>query len=124
MNNDLISRSALIKWIDDSVSQYGHIYSTDMLNMWGLFKDYLTNNVPSVEYPFYQEAYQTGYEEGKNERPQGEWITVHYSREELNVPQKASVFDFVKCPFCETIHQGRHNFCSRCGADMRKGESE
>lgn len=49
MNNDLISRDALIKWIDDSVSQYGHIYSTDMLNMWGLFKDYLINNVPSVE---------------------------------------------------------------------------
>ena len=49
MNNDLISRSALIKWIDDSVSQYGGTYSTDMMNMWGLFKDYLINNVPAVE---------------------------------------------------------------------------
>lgn len=49
MNNDLISRSALIKWIDDSVSQYGHTYSTDMLNMWGLFKDYLINNAPTVD---------------------------------------------------------------------------
>ena len=53
------------------------------------------------------------------ERPRGEWIAVYFSREELNVPQKASVFDFVKCPFCETIHQGRHHFCSWCGADMR-----
>lgn len=49
MNNDLISRKALIKWIDDSVSQYGHTYSTDMLNMWGLFKDYLINNAPTAE---------------------------------------------------------------------------
>lgn len=56
MNNDLISREALIKWIDDSVSQFGRTYSTDMLNMWGLFKDYLINNAPTV--------------------PQCEWIPV------------------------------------------------
>lgn len=31
------------------------------------------DNAPTVEYPFYQEAYQTGYEEGKNERPQCEF---------------------------------------------------
>ena len=58
------------------------------------------------------------------ERPQGEWIAVYFSREELNVPQKASMFDFVKCPFCETIHQGRHHFCSWCGADMREADNE
>ena len=29
----------------------------------------LIDNAPTVEYPFYAEAYQTGYEEGKNERP-------------------------------------------------------
>ena len=69
----------------------------------------------------YSLGFQDGYMIGK-ERPQGEWITVHYSREELNIPQKASMLDFVKCPFCETIHQGRHNFCSRCGADMRGKE--
>ena len=27
------------------------------------------DNAPTVEYPFYAEAYQTGYEEGKNDRP-------------------------------------------------------
>ena len=27
---------------------------------------------PTVEYPFYAEAYQTGYEEGKNERTKGD----------------------------------------------------
>lgn len=47
----LIDADALIKWIDDSVSQYEHTYSTDMLNMWGLFKDYLINNAPTVEIP-------------------------------------------------------------------------
>lgn len=30
----------------------------------------IIDNTPTVEYPFYQEAYQTGYEEGKNARPQ------------------------------------------------------
>ena len=54
--------------------------------------------------------------------PKGEWITVKYAKTELNCPEK-SMLDFVKCPFCETIHQGRHNFCSRCGADMR-GDTE
>ena len=57
------------------------------------------------------------------ERPQGKWITVSYNRDELNCPEK-SMLDFVKCPFCETIHQGRHNFCSRCGADMQEGGAE
>lgn len=27
----------------------------------------LIDNAPTVEYPFYQEAYQTGYEEGKED---------------------------------------------------------
>ena len=54
---------------------------------------------------------------GKRQR--GEWITVNFAPNELNCPEK-SRFDFVKCPFCEVIHQGRHNFCSYCGADMRE----
>ena len=37
---------------------------------------YLIDNAPTVEYPFYAEAYQTGYEEGKNDRPKGEWINA------------------------------------------------
>ena len=42
---------------------------------------------PTVEYPFYAEAYQTGYEEGKNERPQGERefieILTNYTPDDL-----------------------------------------
>lgn len=92
MNNDLISRSALIKWIDDSVSQYGHTYSTDMLNMWGLFKDYLINNAPTVEPSLnldnitdeeiekfkiiWQRANSKGLLAINEERPQCEWISA------------------------------------------------
>ena len=33
----------------------------------------IIDNTSPVEYPFYAEAYQTGYEEGKNERQQDKW---------------------------------------------------
>ena len=56
------------------------------------------------------------------ERPRGEWITIHFEAKDLNAPEKSKL-DFVKCPFCETIHQGRRNYCSRCGADMREEAS-
>lgn len=122
MNNDLISRSALIKWIDDSVSQYGHIYSTDMLNMWGLFKDYLINNVPTVT-PDKIQTLVSDYlvYRCEPERPQGEWIETNSNDENII------------CPFCKTEFNGdiklicggeNPNFCPECGADMRKGESE
>lgn len=73
MNNDLISRSELkeaIKQLDWHYSEYNEVVfnSDEIFNA--------IDNAPTVEYPFYQEAYQTGYEEGKNERPQGEWIPV------------------------------------------------
>ena len=48
------------------------------------------NNAPTVDYPFYQEAYQTGYEEGKNERPQGEFVKMLNERIEKGV-----------CKFCQ-----------------------
>ena len=37
---------------------------------------YLIDNAPTVEYPFYAEAYQTGYEEGKNDRQKGEYLDI------------------------------------------------
>ena len=77
------------------------------------------DNIPTVEYPFYQEAYQTGYEEGKNERPQGKWIrtgslgngNAHYE--------------------CSNCHYGDEHaesqevpYCWHCGASMKKGGAE
>ena len=67
----------------------------------------LIDNAPTVEYPFYQEAYQTGYEEGKNERPQGKWVIEH---------------DWVHCFPCGHEQNYPSNFCPNCGADMRKGD--
>jgi len=115
MNNDLISRNALIKWIDDSVSQYGHTYSTDMLNMWGLFKDYLINKAPTVTPDM---AQVLAYESGKAsaDRPTGEW---YYSCQ-----------NGWHCSICQQIVKdmptvmGKANFdyCPKCGARMEVEE--
>ena len=45
----LIDADKIIKWADDSVSQHGGTYSTDMLNMFGLFK-HIIDNAPTVPY--------------------------------------------------------------------------
>ena len=76
----------------------------------------LIDNAPTVEYPFYAEAYQTGYEEGKNGRPQGEWIN-HRNDNGHNIAD---------CSICGKTMQwhdedddGIPRYCWYCGADMR-----
>lgn len=44
---DCISREDALEWVDESLRRYGGTYSTDMLNMWGLFKDWI-GKLPSV----------------------------------------------------------------------------
>ena len=100
-NGDCISRNALKAVIETYrpfpiTSDYGH-GKNNMI-------DYCLDEIDNAQ--------------AVEARQKSEWITVHFDPNELNAPEK-SKFDFVKCPFCETIHQGRHNFCSRCGADMR-----
>ena len=79
------------------------------------FED-LIDNAPTKEYPFYQEAYQTGYEEGKNERPQGKWI------------KNGADYQCNKCfEWCITNEEhlpAKTNFCPNCGASMKKGGAE
>jgi len=62
-------------------------------------------NAPTVEYPFYAEAYQTGYEEAYRERPQGEWKWIDYDGEAN-----------YHCSHCHYI-VGRvaTNYCPMCG---------
>ena len=81
MNNDLISRSALIEdyksrladcndWIENAKDKETKIRASAVKTF--IAEVILTiNNAPTVKYPFYAEAYQTGYEEGKNERQKG-----------------------------------------------------
>ena len=78
------------------------------------FED-LIDNAPTVEYPFYQEAYQTGYEEGYNakyERPQGdlikafELLKAHCKNRECNKD----------CVFYRELRAGNdiEQFCGLC----------
>ena len=105
MNGDLISREVLLK----EVRENKELYEKERVYIEGLLL-----NAPTVKYPFYAEAYQTGYEEGKNARKQGELINV---------------FDRFSCPFCkmsikDEVHylyskEYRFNYCPNCGAKLR-----
>lgn len=105
--SDLISREALLKEVRDNKE----LYETERVYIEGLLL-----NAPRVKYPFYAEAYQTGYEEGQNARPKGEWITD---------------YDHLKCPFCrmsidDEVHwlysnEYNFNFCPNCGASLKGG---
>ena len=46
-DSDCISRKEVLKRIEESVAKYSGQYSTDMLNMWGLFSQMITE-LPSV----------------------------------------------------------------------------
>ena len=105
MNNDLISRSELREkvFFNDYSPQVVDENAQRILTKVLQFID----NAPAVEYPFYQEAYQTGYEEGQNAIPQGEWVGD----------------GFVFCNQCGCSH-GTHktNYCPNCGASMWQKE--
>lgn len=87
------------------------------------------DNAPTVEYPFYQEAYQTGYEEGHIDgvlqgeklyaRPQGEWIPCYVNFTDGSKP----LFAYCKCSLCNKQATGVYKFCPNCGAEMVGGES-
>lgn len=100
---DLIDRKALIK----EVNENKELFESERVYLEGLLL-----NAPTVEYPFYQEAYQTGYEEGKNDRPHGKWITYDV----LHCLQY--------CSECRVDFDYKWNFCPNCGADMREANDE
>jgi hypothetical protein len=61
------------------------------------------DNAPIVEYPFYAEAYQTGYEEGKNERPTGEWIPVKYRP--LTTEERIDFAEYYGIEYSDTVDE-------------------
>lgn len=104
----LIDADALIKWADESVEQYGNRYSTDMLNMFGLFKEVI-DNAPTVEQKYYERVIAQ-INPVIEARPKGTWIIVKDNK----------YGNSVKCPFCNKEVAGTDlNFCVKCGADMR-----
>lgn len=56
-SGDLISREALKEALQNEIGEHALSVAIDRV----------IDNAPTVKYPFYQEAYQTGYEEGKAE---------------------------------------------------------
>ena len=46
---DCISRQAVLDRIERSVEEYGNQYTTDMLNMWGLFTEFIKSMPPILE---------------------------------------------------------------------------
>lgn len=142
MNNDLISRSALKKaiCIDEAINAdetWEQLYDAVVKAI---------DNAPTVEtkecpyecdtcahkmvceilsengkceYPLHKEAYQTGYEDGLNARPQGEWI------------DHSETDGYVECPFCGSLTTCWRNkaveelhYCFNCGAELGKGGAE
>ena len=124
MNNDLISREALKKALEEK-------QKTTFCGVYHFLE--LIDNAPTVE-PFkpdyvgaerlkarqrgYEEGYHNGMEIGKTLNPkikQGEYISVDTL--------------WAKCSICGNLTRvikkyNMPNFCPACGADMRKGGAE
>lgn len=102
MNNDLISREALRKnmeFICMGIMAGTEPYNAPLTEI---------DNAPSVDIKdqiagAYNEGYMCGNKEAEKARPQGEWL-------------------FHRCSLCGRYDaRDNENFCSNCGADMRKG---
>ena len=114
MNNDIISRNALLKAFAES----NHIKETasglDVMEMLAIKE--IIDNAPTVDYHFF---YNHGFADAKRkfERPKGEWLLVGHN----------DTVNFYKCSICgyeEHDNFTKHyNFCPNCGADMR-GENK
>lgn len=108
---DLISRSALLKALKTEIENIQPLSDTNYyvgVKQGLKLAETVIDNAPTVNYPFYQEAYQTGYEEGKNERLQGEWIANPLG-------------DYV-CNKCSwVVGKFERNFCPNCGVKMKGG---
>lgn len=108
----------------------------------------ILHNAPTVEpEPYFEKAekdrriYERGFEDGQNARPQGESKTVQdciiaygdgfesarrlFERPHGKWIDPQNVGANNWCSVCGEFilhYNGIHNYCSNCGADMRKGE--
>jgi hypothetical protein len=103
MNNDLISREALKKAIQNR-EECKECTDIDCIHC---FYD-IIDNAPTVMKD-YDTGYQDGLEDGLNDiRPQGKWILTYNKSFE--------------CPFCHKLFYFSDNYCGYCGARMKGGE--
>ena len=70
-----------------------------------------------------QRAFDEGYEKGKADRPQGEWIDAEIPLE------SGGSMPIQVCNLCKTFYPlaytgGGHRFCPNCGARMKGADDE
>ena len=118
----LINADEIIKWADDSVEQYGRTYTTDMLNMFGLFK-HVIDNAPTVNIQQFgknDEYYivnKAGIKELVNrERPQGRWVSD--ANKTFITCNQCNYTKGCESPWVRTHFEKLPPFCENCGASM------
>lgn len=88
---------------------------------WNDCIDAIMDNAPTIK-TFtlldIEEQYRKGLEKGlsewETERPQGKWV----------FRQGVTCGGYYKCNKCGEVERAEKNFCSNCGAEMRKGGKE
>lgn len=117
MNNDLISREALKKEIEQEhqrVLKINPICSSISLNMLNEIIDNAPNNeinINDIQYA-YDQGFKSGYELGKEERPHGKWL-------KSDIPESV----LTKCSICGfDCGAYTYNYCPNCEAKMDGGK--
>lgn len=111
----LIDADEIKKIISKSVSEYSGEYTTDMINMWGLFTQ-IIDNAPTVIPEDFMNSYEEGYERGRKEfeRPTGKWIWDGYQSLYCTACK-----EHIYCPENPDI-PAETRFCPNCGAKMKR----
>lgn len=65
-----------------------------------------------IEQMAYDIGYQRGYEKGKADRPQGEWIDID------------TILFKAQCSSCRTWSDVMGNYCPWCGAHMKGADDD
>lgn len=114
MNNDLISREALRKQIDDYKYFYSSFEKMTVAEFLTIVHEFI-DNAPTIPQTIITEF--KGCDNCELERPKGKWIDVK------DIPYLANCSN---CGYQMDTHEehGYFNYCPYCGADMRGEKNE